>query len=160
MLSPAPIDKEYQLLAQEYAVKAALAINGKGIFAFEFFLTKEGEVLLNESAPRPHNSGHYTIEGAVTSQFENHVRAVLGLPLGSTKLNKPAVAMINLLGTHERPAEADHISKALETENGHLHVYGKTDSKVGRKMAHYTLLGENLEETYKKALHVTKNIEI
>lgn len=160
VLSPAPVEERFQKRAQELAIKATETIDGKGIFAFEFFLTKNGEVLLNESAPRPHNSGHYTIEGTVASQFENHVRAVLGLPLGSGKLNKPAVAMINLLGTHKRAAETDHIMEALGTENGHLHVYGKTDSKVGRKMAHYTLLGENLEETYKKAMHVTRKIEI
>jgi 5-(carboxyamino)imidazole ribonucleotide synthase len=160
VLSPAPVEKIVQEMAQELAVKATEAIDGKGIFAFEFFLTKDGHLILNESAPRPHNSGHYTIEGTVASQFENHVRAVLGLPLGSTRLNKPAVAMINLLGTHKRAAETDHISEALNEENGHLHVYGKVDSKVGRKMAHYTLLGENLEETYKSALHVTRKIEI
>jgi 5-(carboxyamino)imidazole ribonucleotide synthase len=160
VLSPAPVEERFQKRAQKLAIQAAEAIDGKGIFAFEFFLTKEGEVLLNESAPRPHNSGHYTIEGAVTSQFENHVRAVLGLPLGSTRLNKPAIAMINLLGTHKRPAETCQITEALKTEHGHLHVYGKIDSKVGRKMAHYTLLGDNLEETYKMAMHVTRKIEI
>ncbi|MEX0724128.1 MAG: 5-(carboxyamino)imidazole ribonucleotide synthase [Gracilimonas sp.] len=160
VLTPAPVENRFQTKAQELALKAAETIDGKGIFAFEFFLTKKGEIILNESAPRPHNSGHYTIEGTVASQFENHVRAVLGLPLGSTQLNKPAVAMINLLGTHKRPAETDNITKALETENGHLHVYGKIDSKVGRKMAHYTLLGESLEETYKKAMDVTRKIEI
>jgi 5-(carboxyamino)imidazole ribonucleotide synthase len=98
VLSPAPVEKIVQEMAQELAFKATEAIDGKGIFAYEFFLTKDGSLILNESAPRPHNSGHYTIEGTVTSQFENHVRAVLGLPLGSTRLNKPAVAMINLLG--------------------------------------------------------------
>ncbi len=160
VLSPAPVKEKLQKKAQELAMKATEAIDGKGIFAFEFFLTKDGSLILNESAPRPHNSGHYTIEGAVTSQFENHVRAVLGLPLGSTQLNKPAVAMINLLGTHRRPAEADHIKEAMKAENGHLHVYGKIESKVGRKMAHYTLLGENLEETYQKAKNLTQKIEI
>ena len=160
VLSPAPVEKIIREMAQELAYKATEAIDGKGIFAYEFFLTKDGSLILNESAPRPHNSGHYTIEGTVASQFENHVRAVLSLPLGSTRLNKPAVAMINLLGTHNRPAETDHIKEGLETENGHLHVYGKIDSKVGRKMAHYTLLGDDLEETYKKAMHVTRNIEI
>ncbi|MBO6587076.1 MAG: 5-(carboxyamino)imidazole ribonucleotide synthase [Gracilimonas sp.] len=160
VLSPAPVENIVREMAQELAVKATEAIDGKGIFAYEFFLTEEGSLILNESAPRPHNSGHYTIEGTVASQFENHVRAVLGLPLGSSRLNKPAVAMINLLGTHKRLAETDYIKEALAEENGHLHVYGKVDSKVGRKMAHYTLLGDNLEETYKKAMHVTRNIEI
>ena len=160
VLSPAPVDEHFREKAQELAVKATEAIDGKGIFAFEFFLTKEGKVLLNESAPRPHNSGHYTIEGTVASQFENHVRAVLGLPLGSPKMKAPAVAMINLLGTHKRPAQTDEIFEGFEQEDGHLHVYGKVQSKVGRKMAHYTLLGQSLEETYKTAMHVTRNIEI
>lgn len=160
VLSPAPIKDIYQKRAQELAVKAVEAIDGKGIYAFEFFLTEGGDLLLNESAPRPHNSGHYTIEGCITSQFENHVRAVLGLPLGSSKMNAPSVAMINLLGTHNRPAKTDHILKALETENGHLHVYGKVQSKIGRKMAHYTLLGDDLEKTYHTAKELTKNIEI
>jgi 5-(carboxyamino)imidazole ribonucleotide synthase len=160
VLSPAPVEEIVQEMAQELAVKATEAIDGKGIFAFEFFLTKNGHLILNESAPRPHNSGHYTIEGTVTSQFENHVRAVLGLPLGSTRLNKPAVAMINLLGTHKRLAETDHISEALAEENGHLHVYGKVDSKIGRKMAHYTLLGEDVENTHKRAQELAVNIEI
>lgn len=160
VLSPAPIEKRFQERAQELAVKAVEAIDGKGIYAFEFFLTETGEVLLNESAPRPHNSGHYSIEGCVTSQFENHVRAVLGLPLGSSKMNASSVAMINLLGTHNRPAETDHIQKAFEQENGHLHVYGKVQSKIGRKMAHYTLLGEDLEKTYTEAQQITSKIEI
>ena len=160
VLSPAPIEDKYQKRAQELAVKAVEAIDGKGIYAFEFFLTEDGDILLNESAPRPHNSGHYTIEGCITSQFENHVRAVLGLPLGSSKMNARSVAMINLLGTHNRPANTDHIQKGFETENGHLHVYGKVQSKVGRKMAHYTLLGDDLEKTYKNARVLTKDIEI
>jgi 5-(carboxyamino)imidazole ribonucleotide synthase len=160
VLSPAPVSENIQQKAQEMAVKATEAIDGKGIFAFEFFLTTSGEVLLNESAPRPHNSGHYTIEGCITSQFENHVRAVLGLPLGSTQMTKPAAAMINLLGTHNRPAEADHIVEGLAAENGHLHVYGKVQSKIGRKMAHFTLLGDDLGPTHEKAKALTSNFEI
>ncbi|NGP86994.1 5-(carboxyamino)imidazole ribonucleotide synthase [Fodinibius halophilus] len=158
--SPAPVDKTVQEKAQELALQATEAIDGKGIFAYEFFLTPDGELLLNESAPRPHNSGHYTIEGCVTSQFENHVRAVMGLPLGSTKLRKPAVAMINLLGTDRRDAQVDHALEALAASDGHLHVYGKLDSKVGRKMSHYTLLGDDMEQIYAKAQKVTKGIRI
>lgn len=158
--SPAPVDESIQEKAQELAIKATEAIDGKGIFAYEFFLTPDGNLLLNESAPRPHNSGHYTIEGCVTSQFENHVRAVMGLPLGSAELRAPAVAMINLLGTDRRDAQVDHAEKALQTRNGHLHVYGKLDSKVGRKMAHYTLLGDDMATTYAKAQKVTEDIRI
>jgi 5-(carboxyamino)imidazole ribonucleotide synthase len=158
--SPAPVSDEIQQKAQNLAVKATEAIDGKGIFAFEFFLTTEGDILLNESAPRPHNSGHYTIEGCVTSQFENHVRAVLGLPLGSSELRKPAVAMINLLGTEKRDAQVEFATGSLQTPDGHLHIYGKLDSKPGRKMAHFTLLGDDMEETYQKAWEVTSKIRI
>lgn len=158
--SPAPVDESIQKRAQELAVKATEAIDGKGIFAFEFFLTTSGDVLLNESAPRPHNSGHYTIEGCITSQFENHVRAVCELPLGDPGLVKPAVAMINLLGTKKRDAQIEHAENAVGKSNGHLHFYGKLDSKVGRKMAHYTLLGDDMEETYQRAREVTNEIEI
>ncbi|NBC65403.1 MAG: 5-(carboxyamino)imidazole ribonucleotide synthase [Bacteroidetes bacterium] len=158
--SPAPVEKSIQKRARELAVKATEAIDAKGIFAFEFFLTTSGDVLLNESAPRPHNSGHYTIEGCITSQFENHVRAVCGLPLGDTDLMRPAVAMINLLGTQKRDAQIEHAEKAVSESNGHLHFYGKLDSKVGRKMAHYTLLGDDPEEIYQRANEVTQGIEI
>lgn len=158
--TPAPVDPSIQKEAQQIAVQATKAIGGKGIFAFEFFLTPEGGLLLNESAPRPHNSGHYTIEGCITSQFENHVRAVLGLPLGSAELRKPAVAMINLLGTDKRSAQVNQALDALKASDGHLHVYGKLDSRPGRKMAHYTLLGEDLESTYEKAQRLTRKISI
>ncbi len=158
--SPAPVDATIQQKAQELAVKATEVINGKGIYAFEFFLTKSGEVLLNESAPRPHNSGHYTIEGCVTSQFENHGRAVLGLPLGSTDLRKPTVAMANLLGTDNRDAQVDEALNALEAADGHLHIYGKLRSKPGRKMGHFTLLGDEVNEVYEKARSLTEKIVI
>lgn len=158
--SPAPVEEYVQKRAQELAVKATKAIDTKGIFAFEFFLTTSGEVLLNESAPRPHNSGHYTIEGCITSQFENHVRAVCGLPLGDPGLVKPSVAMINLLGTQKRAAQVEHAKEAIAEPNGHLHSYGKLDSKIGRKMAHYTLLGDEMEKTYQRAKELTKAIEI
>ena len=158
--SPAPVSQSIQEEAQAIAVKATETIDGKGIFAYEFFLTKDGDLLLNESAPRPHNSGHYTIEGCVTSQFENHVRAVVGLPLGSTKLRTPAVAMINLLGTDERKAQVDNALNALHAGDGHLHIYGKLDSRLGRKMGHYTLLGETIDETYSRASKLTNGIHI
>lgn len=158
--SPAPVDESIRENARDLALKATEAIDGKGIFAFEFFLKPDGSLLLNESAPRPHNSGHYTIEGCITSQFENHVRAVMGLPLGSSELRTPAVAMINLLGTDRRDARVDISAKTLKETDGHLHVYGKLDSKPGRKMAHYTFLGEDMEETYSRAKLLTESIRI
>lgn len=158
--SPAPVDETVRQRVQKLAVKATEAIDGKGIFAYEFFLTRDGRVLLNESAPRPHNSGHYTIEGCVTSQFENHVRAVCGLPLGDPSLIRPAAVMINLLGTDQRDAVVEHALPALTEENGHLHFYGKLQSKPGRKMAHYTLLGNDMTGTYREALRLTDGIRI
>lgn len=130
----------------ESAQKAMIAIDAIGIFAFEFFLTKEGVIYLNESAPRPHNSGHYTIEGTTTSQFHNHVRSVLNLPLGKTDLCAPHIMMLNLLGTKNAPAELKNASDFLSIPDGHLHLYGKKISKIGRKMGHFTLLGKNQKE--------------
>lgn len=158
--SPAPVPVDVQKRAQDLALRATEAIDGKGIFAFELFLTTTGELLLNESAPRPHNSGHYTIEGCITSQFENHVRAVCGLPLGDAGLTKPAAVMINLLGTDLRPAVIENAESALSEANGHLHSYGKLQSKPGRKMAHYTLLGVDQNDIYEKALTLTDGIRI
>ncbi|MGF1670918.1 MAG: 5-(carboxyamino)imidazole ribonucleotide synthase [Balneolaceae bacterium] len=158
--APAPVHADIQKRAQNLALKATEAINGKGIFAFEFFLKKNGDLILNESAPRPHNSGHYTIEGCVTSQFENHIRAVLGLPLGNTELRRPAAVMINLLGTHNRKAVAEHIYKIFRTNDAHLHLYGKNQSRDGRKMGHVTILGDDISETYRNALDITEMIEI
>jgi 5-(carboxyamino)imidazole ribonucleotide synthase len=154
------VDPSIRQKAQDLAVKATEAIDGKGIFAFEFFLEPNGDLLLNESAPRPHNSGHYTIEGCVTSQFENHVRAVLGLPLGSAEMRAPSVAMINLLGTDKRDARVDEAMQALKESDGHLHMYGKLDSRPGRKMGHYTLLGEEMDKIYQKGRELTKDIKI
>ena len=158
--TPAPVSENVQQRVQELAMKATEAIDGKGIFAYEFFLTKDGKVLLNESAPRPHNSGHYSIEGCVTSQFENHVRAVCGLPHGDTSLVKPAAVMINLLGSHQRRSRVEFAEKAMREKDGHLHIYGKIQSKPGRKMAHYTLLGDDPDEVYRRALDLTEMIEI
>ena len=158
--TPAPVPEAVQRRAEELALKATKAIDGKGIYAYEFFLTTDDDVLLNESAPRPHNSGHYTIEGCVTSQFENHVRAVCGLPLGEPTLRKPAAVMINLLGTDLRDAVVENAEQAVAEPDGHLHSYGKLQSKPGRKMAHYTLLGEDVEEVYEKVLELTEGIRI
>jgi len=158
--APAQIDSALAKRAQDLAKRAMEAIDGRGIFAFEFFLTKDKQILLNETAPRPHNSGHYTIEGCVTSQFENHVRAVTGLPLGSSEMVRNAAVMVNLLGTHNRTARVDFADDAMKQTDGHLHIYGKTDSKPGRKMAHYTLLGDDQEQVYKNAIEATLNINI
>jgi 5-(carboxyamino)imidazole ribonucleotide synthase len=143
---PADISFEISEKIKLAAKVAMTSINAVGIFAFEFFLTKSGELYLNESAPRPHNSGHYTIEGCTTSQFQNHVRSVLNLPLGEANLRSPFVVMLNLLGTQNNIATLKPINSFLKIKDGHLHLYGKKDSKVGRKMGHFTLLGNNQNE--------------
>lgn len=160
VLSPAPVSEDIKKEAQRLSKMAVEAIDGKGIYAFEFFLTKDDELFLNESAPRPHNSGHYSIEGCITSQFENHVRAVLGLPLGSSEMKENAAVMINLLGTQNRKSEVEIEKISLSEKDSHLHMYGKVDSKKGRKMGHFTLLGDDLISTYTKAKELTSNIEI
>jgi 5-(carboxyamino)imidazole ribonucleotide synthase len=125
------------------------------------FLTKDGELLVNEIAPRTHNSGHHTIEACVTDQFEQHLRAVLDLPLGSTELLTPA-AMINLLGAPDatgRPV-IKGMSAALAIPGVCLHLYGKAEVKPFRKMGHVTVVDKDLEEARKKAEQVRDLIQI
>jgi 5-(carboxyamino)imidazole ribonucleotide synthase len=121
-------------------------MDGRGVYGIELFETTDGEILLNEIAPRPHNSGHWTIEGARSSQFEQHVRAVLGWPLGATALRSPTV-MTNLLGDvgEERPARLADIDGILETAGAHLHWYGKREARPLRKMGHVTVTGRDDE---------------
>jgi 5-(carboxyamino)imidazole ribonucleotide synthase len=160
VIAPARISESLRHKAEEMAVAAIEAIDGIGLFAFEFFLTKDDRILLNESAPRPHNSGHYTIEGCVTSQFENHVRAVMGLPLGSTRLRRKAAVMVNILGKQNHAAVAENTSGLFHTEDAHLHVYGKRYSKVGRKMGHITVLGDDIETTLNRATWLADHITL
>jgi 5-(carboxyamino)imidazole ribonucleotide synthase len=130
-LAPAPdLTAELQSLAEEYAMRVLVTLNYVGVLAIEFF-QHEGRLLANEMAPRVHNSGHWTIEGAETSQFENHLRAIIGLPLGSTALTGYS-AMLNIIG-----ALPDHRS-VFEVPDSHLHLYGKAP-RPNRKLGHITL---------------------
>lgn len=160
IIVPARVPSGIQVQAQELARAAVEAIDGKGLFGIEFFLTHDHQLILNESAPRPHNSGHYTIEACVTSQFENHVRAVCGMPLGDPTMSVPAAVMINLLGQQNGPAEALHCDTTLETTGAHLHLYGKQESRKGRKMAHLTLTGLTPDETLNQARKLADEILI
>lgn len=154
---PAKIDSNLSEKIISMSVLAMKAIDAVGIFAFEFFLTKNSDLYLNESAPRPHNSGHYSIEGCITSQFENHVRAVCNFPLGETQLLAKQVVMLNLLGTQNAPAFLSPINSFLNIKNGHLHLYGKINSKFGRKMGHFTLLSN--EKNEEKLLEILKQLK-
>lgn len=121
-----------------------------GVLCVEFFVTAEGTLLINEIAPRPHNSGHYSIDACVTSQFEQQVRAVCGLPLGSTEQPRPA-AMVNLLGDLWAKGEPDW-QAAVGTPGARLHLYGKTEPRAGRKMGHITVVADSIEEAVERAL--------
>jgi 5-(carboxyamino)imidazole ribonucleotide synthase len=139
-------------LATNVARRAIEAVDAIGSFGVELFLTRSGDIVVNELAPRVHNSGHYTIEACECSQFENHVRAVLGLPLGSTRMVAPAAAMANLLGTTKAPGRAGGLHEALEVPGAHVHLYGKAMSGPGRKMGHVTALADTLAEAEQAAL--------
>ena len=146
VIAPAEISQELQDKAREIALKSVNAIDGVGVFGVEMFLTKSGKILINEIAPRPHNSGHYTIESCYTSQFENCIRAVCGLPLGSSKMIVPASVMINLLGQRDGIGVPNNITELLRHNQVFLHLYNKKQSRSGRKMGHITALGSSQEE--------------
>ena len=144
--APARIDEELAEKAIEMARKAVTTIDGVGSIGVEMFLTEDKQIILNEMAPRVHNSGHYTIEACECSQFENHVRAILGMPLGSTKMVSPAAVMINMLGEEQGTGYPVGIDEALKVSGAHIHVYGKATTNIGRKMGHITALGETIED--------------
>jgi len=140
---PARVSPSVEKSAAKLARAIAEKMNLVGLLAVEMFLQRDGNLLVNELAPRPHNSGHWTIEGCATSQFEQHVRAVCGLALGSTEILRPS-AMANLLGDIWRDGEP-HWAAALNVSGVHLHLYGKHHPRPRRKMGHLTALAENAE---------------
>ena len=146
VIAPAEISEENRNQARQIALKSVNSINGVGVFGVEMFLTKTGKILINEIAPRPHNSGHYTIEACHTSQYENCIRAVCGLPLGSSKMIVSAAVMINLLGEREGLGVPENVTELLRHCNVFLHLYNKKQSRAGRKMGHITALGATQEE--------------
>jgi 5-(carboxyamino)imidazole ribonucleotide synthase len=156
--APASVPQEIADRASDIARRAVEAVGAVGSFGVEMFLTRSGEVVVNELAPRVHNSGHYTIEACVCSQFENHVRAVLGLPLGSTRMVAPAAAMVNLLGSVHAPGMVGGLREALAVAGAHVHLYGKAMSGDGRKMGHVTALGNTPEEAEQAAIDCAAKI--
>ncbi len=144
--APAPVSARTVQQAVNTARAAVEAVGGVGVFGVELFELVDGGLLYNEIAPRPHNSGHYTIEGCVISQFENHIRAVLGWPLGSVEMVAPAAVMVNVLGRRSGPARPDGAAAALAVIGAHVHIYAKREVRAGRKMGHVTALGDTIEE--------------
>lgn len=152
LLAPARLAPRVAERARELAIAAVQALEGVGVFGVELFLSQAGELFVNEIAPRPHNSGHYTIEACVTSQYEQHLRAITGLPLGNTSLLRPA-AMLNLLGEPGFSGQplVRGLREALAIPGLSFHFYGKAETRPLRKMGHVTILGETLEEVLIKA---------
>lgn len=154
--APANVSKKVHRDAVEIARSITEKLEYVGTICAEFFLTKDDKLLVNELAPRPHNSGHLTFDACATSQFEQQLRAVCGLPLGSTQFHQPA-AMVNLLGDIWRDGEP-RWSKALETSGVHLHLYGKAEPRNGRKMGHITALGPTAEIAVERATTARANL--
>jgi 5-(carboxyamino)imidazole ribonucleotide synthase len=157
VLAPAEISADVAERAAAIARGAVEAVGGVGAFGVELFLLRDGQVCINELAPRPHNSAHYTIEACWTSQFENHVRAVLGLPLADSGLRAPAAAMVNLLGTTSSPIRGGAYSADAGT---YVHLYGKQENRPGRKMGHVTAVGSTLDEALSHARSAAATIEL
>jgi len=145
-ICPAEISDQLKQRAAAMAVQAAEAIELVGLICIEFFLDQHDELMINEIAPRPHNSGHLTIEACHTSQFEQQLRAVCGLPLGSTDLLFPHAAMVNVMGDSWREGQPPDWTPILQLPGAHLHLYDKGEAKVGRKMGHITLTGAASEQ--------------
>ena len=161
LFSPSRVSEEIQTKAIFLAESIAKEMKIIGLLAVELFLTKDNELLINEVAPRPHNSGHHTIEANITSQYEQHLRAILGMPLGDTALIQSA-AMVNLLGAPEHTGEAhyENIDECLATSGAHIHLYGKSTTKPFRKMGHATIVDKDLEKKKKKATFVKDTLKI
>lgn len=161
LLAPAAVPYEVFDAALALAKKTVEAFGAVGVVGVEMFLTKTGELLLNEIAPRPHNSGHYTLEACVTCQFEQHIRAILDLPLGRTDQLQPA-AMINLVGESgpRGSAEVVGLRAALAIPGASVHIYGKSESWPMRKMGHVTVLAPTLDEASARVAAVRKVLRI
>ncbi|MFM8741515.1 MAG: 5-(carboxyamino)imidazole ribonucleotide synthase [Cytophagales bacterium] len=161
LFSPAQISESIAKKAEQLAKAIIEKLNMVGLLAVEMFVTKEGEVLVNEIAPRPHNSGHQTIEANITSQYEQHLRAILNWPLGNTDTVMPS-AMVNLLGEDGYAGEANYqgMAEVLAQKGVHVHLYGKKTTKPFRKMGHVTIVDVDMESIKKKANFVKQTLKV
>jgi 5-(carboxyamino)imidazole ribonucleotide synthase len=161
VLCPARIPEKVAKKAQDLAIKVSEAFKHVGLLAVEMFLTHNGDIIVNEVAPRPHNSGHYSIEAGYTSQYEQHLRAILDLPLGETK-SKLAGVMVNLVGDENYSGNViyKNIDKIMAMEGVTPHVYGKKQTRPFRKMGHVTIVNEDIEQARKIAEEVKNTIKV
>lgn len=160
VVTPPDIDPQVGADVEEIGYETARHLEGAGVVAIEMFVNDRNEVLVNEIAPRVHNSGHHTIEANRTSQFQQHIRAIAGLPLGSTELITPAAAMINILGERNGPVALQGVEKVLAYPGTYLHVYGKRPTKVERKMGHITVVSGTVDEARRIAVKARGELDI
>jgi len=161
VVCPAQVNREIKDLANALAMKVSKSFKHVGLLAIEMFLTKDNKILINEVAPRPHNSAHYSIEACENSQFQQHINSILNLKLGSCKSNSNAI-MVNLVGEkgYSGPVIYQGIEKAMEQSNVSVHIYGKSNTKPNRKMGHVTVTDENLKNGLKKAKSIKNLIKV
>ena len=161
VICPARIDEKVAQKATEVALKVSEAFNHVGLLAVEMFQTHDDEILVNEVAPRPHNSGHYSIEASYTSQFENHLRAILNLPLGNTA-SKVAGIMVNLVGEEGFSGQViyENIEKIMAIDGVTPHIYGKRETRPFRKMGHVTIVNEDMKKARRIAEEVKNTIRV
>jgi 5-(carboxyamino)imidazole ribonucleotide synthase len=161
LVCPSHINSKLSKQATEISTRIIEKLEMSGLLAIEFFIDIENNLLVNEVAPRPHNSGHHTIESIVTSQFEQHLRAILNLPLGSTQIKLPSV-MLNLLGEegHEGPVMYEGLTESMAIDGVKIHLYGKKITKPYRKMGHVTIVSTKLEDALEKADKVKNLIKV
>jgi 5-(carboxyamino)imidazole ribonucleotide synthase len=161
LISPSTYPEAIQNKAEEIARQIATSLNITGLLAVEMFVTRDGEILVNELAPRPHNSGHHTIEGNYVSQFEQHIRSIFSLPLGDTRAISNAV-MINLLGEklHNGVAKYEGLEKVMAIDGVYVHLYGKKYTKPFRKMGHITIVDQNREAAIEKANFIKNTLKV
>jgi 5-(carboxyamino)imidazole ribonucleotide synthase len=161
LFSPANVSQEIEQEAQKIGKEIIEKLDMVGLLAVELFLTKDGKLLVNEVAPRTHNSGHHTIECNYTSQFEQHLRAITNQTLGDTSIRTPGV-MVNLLGEkdHKGPAVYEGLDKIIENSGVYVHLYGKAETKPHRKMGHVTIISESIEKAKTKARFVQNTLKI
>jgi 5-(carboxyamino)imidazole ribonucleotide synthase len=161
LFSPSNISDKQKESAREIAESIATKMDIVGLLAVELFLNKDGRIWINEVAPRPHNSGHQTIEGNITSQYGQHLRAILDLPLGDTA-ERGASVMVNILGEddYRGPVYYDGLTECLKLSGANIHLYGKADTKPFRKMGHATIVDESLEIAIKKAKQLKSTLKV
>lgn len=160
VVAPALIDEVHRQAAETMALRVATHMQGAGVFGIELFLTHDGQVLVNEIAPRVHNSGHYTIEACETSQFTQHLKVITGQPLGPTSLIVPAAAMVNILGERNGPVRVKGVARAEAIKGVSVHLYGKSPTKIDRKMGHITAVADTRGEALKRARQARERISI